>query len=374
MKTRKMAKICFVSLNAYPLLKKIDKGFVGGREKQLVEIAKELENRGYEIIFLTYGKKYNQLEIHENIKIYHTYEREKVNELSFFKKMIYIWEKLKVIDADVYIYGSGSPGIISVYTRLLRKKSIYSISSDADVTTKIIIKNNNFSGFMSKIGTFIDLFLSDYVLTQNNFQQEKIKSLKKSKIVKSAINLTSADTKTKDSLIWIGTIREIKQPKLFLKIAQIFPDYNFIMIGGIGENQKLYDSIKNNSKKYPNLNFKGFVPQYEINKYYKRAICLISTSLTEGFPNVFLESWNFQVPVVSLNIDPDGIIKKYSMGYHSRTFDQMVKDINKILENEELRECMGKNGRRYVEKNHSTKIITDKYEKIIDEILLSKLD
>jgi hypothetical protein len=49
-----MVKICFVSLNSISLLSKSSVEYMGGAEFQQVTLAKELLNRGHEIIFLTY--------------------------------------------------------------------------------------------------------------------------------------------------------------------------------------------------------------------------------------------------------------------------------------------------------------------------------
>ena len=34
----------------------------------------------------------------------------------------------------------------------------------------------------------------------------------------------------------------------------------------------------------------------------------------EGFPNIFIEAWACGVPVLSLHVDPGGVIKKEGLG------------------------------------------------------------
>jgi glycosyltransferase involved in cell wall biosynthesis len=71
---------------------------------------------------------------------------------------------------------------------------------------------------------------------------------------------------------------------------------------------------------------------------------------------------------VSLNVDPDEIICTYNLGFHSGTFNQMVQDVKRLLEDEKLREELGQNGRRYVEREHNIEAIADKYVKILQHV------
>jgi len=141
------------------------------------------------------------------------------------------------------------------------------------------------------------------------------------------------------------------------------------MIGGKGKNPDLFTNLKQQSDKISNIHIKGFMSNNEIVNYYKKAIMLINTSKVEGFPNVFLEAWINSIPIISLNVDPDGIISKHNLGYISKNFDKMIFDIKNLLENKKLREEMGKNGRKYIEDNHDMKKIVDRYENVIKELI-----
>ena len=362
-------KICFVSLSSYPLLKGINLGYVGGAEAQQILLAKELRKRGYEISFITYGEGNKNIEIANNIKIFPVYERNNSKKLHFLRKAFYIMRKMKNVNADIYFYRAGSPGIVSISGKLLQKKVIHMISSDAVVTGEAIIKNDLLSIFLGKMVHFFDIKLSDRVIVQNKFQKSKLKERFNVDgiIIKNSldISLHFNNKSIGDYLLWVGTIRSIKQPELFLKIALHFPEHKFVMIGGKGESSELFKKIKNAAEKIQNVEFKGFVSPQEIYTYYQKAILLINTSKTEGFPNIFLEAWSCSIPVVSLNVDPDGIISKYKLGYHSKTFDQMLDNIKTLLNDKELCKTMGENGRKYVEENHDIREIADQYENLI---------
>ena len=94
--------------------------------------------------------------------------------------------------------------------------------------------------------------------------------------------------------------------------------------------------IKESSKRVPNFDFLGVIPFSEVQEYFSRAAILVNTSMFEGFPHAFIQAWEHYVPVVSLNADPDGLICENKMGFHSKTFNQLVEDVKTLLKNKAL--------------------------------------
>jgi len=367
-------KVCFISLASRSLLTDKDWGYVGGAEVQQVELAKELKKRGHEIFFITYGESNSNFEKISGIEIIPAYDISRVSKLGFLSKAIYIWKRMKEVDADIYFYRSGSPGVAALFGLFFQKKVIRLISSDSDVTGKAIIRRNSVIDWVVDIGNWFDIKLSDAVVSQNKFQKKKLKRNYgvESIEIKNAFHISPEDKSESQHnyVLWVGKIREVKQPSLFLEIAKYFPEHKFLMIGGKAYNEpRLFYKIKKDSQRIININFVGFIPHSKIFGYYKRAILLVNTSKIEGFPNVFLEAWMHSTPVISLNIDPDGIISKYKLGYHSKSFDQMINDVKTLLKNPELRQIMGGNGRNYIKTNHDIKKAADQYENLIKNLL-----
>jgi glycosyltransferase involved in cell wall biosynthesis len=79
----------------------------------------------------------------------------------------------------------------------------------------------------------------------------------------------------------------VKQPELFLKLAEAIPEARFQMIGGHSSNQEYCDRIRDVVGRISNLEFLGVVPFDEIDEYFNRASILVNTSMFEGFPNAF---------------------------------------------------------------------------------------
>lgn len=363
-------KICFVSLNSYSLLRDNKQKYIGGAELQQVEIAKELRLRGFNVVFITYGKKQN--EFVNGLQIVTTYNRENIEQSSSIIKAFIIYKKMKEVNADIYFYRAGSPGIVTFFGKLLGKKVIHHIASDAQFIRRVFFEKSKFKGYLGKISNWFDIKFSDVIISQNEFQKSILKERYNvnSIEIKNALNLSLLDTKSydKEHILWVGTIRAVKQPHIFLKIAEKFPKYHFIMIGGVGESLELFKNIKNIADRIKNLDFKGFIPHDQMAEHYKKAFLLINTSEIEGVPNVFLEAWKYSIPVLSLNVDPDGILSKYQLGCCSKTFNQLLLDIETLMENNVLRNTMGKNGRRYIEENHDLRKIVNHYQKLIEKM------
>ncbi|VVB62032.1 Glycosyltransferase Gtf1 [uncultured archaeon] len=359
-------KICFVALGSYSLLTSDENlKYVGGSELKQVIIGRELAKRNFKISFITFDEKSDK-ENADGITIIKSFSASK--NFSNFKKGLMIWKSLKKANAYIYIQGSGSEGIIPLFCFIHRRKYIKWLTWDGIFFQK---KYSNYS-IITRVSTYIDIKLSHIIVAQNNFQKTNIekKFKKKCILIKNPIiipDITNFKNKeNKNIILWVGTIKAVKQPDLFLKIAKNFEEFNFKMIGGKNKkDEKLYDRIKQEALTIPNLEFLGFVPHNKIQKYYEEASIFINTSRIEGFSNTFLEAWINCVPVISLNADPDEVICNKKLGLHSKTFEQIILDVNTLLHNDNLRIEMGMNGKKYVEQNHNMKKIADQFEKLI---------
>lgn len=362
--------ICFLSLGSYPLLISSEEpGCIGGAELMQVLIGKELSKRGYHVSFITFKDTETSYKIYDNITIIQSYPS--LKKISLIRRFWIIWQCLKSSNANYYLHSSCFPGITAIYCLIKRKKFVYRVSSDRNV---LLMGVGVKSSLIAKIALYIDIKLSNLIIVQNEYQKQILenKFKKKTLLIKNPIDITEyspISDSNNDYILWVNTIRDIKQPWLFLDLTKSLPELKFVMIGGMDPNESdLYNRIEKAARLIPNLKFLGFIPHHKIYKYYKNAIVVVNTSKTEGFPNVFLESWINCVPVISLNIDPDEVICKYNLGFHSNSFDELVTDIRLVANNPQLRELLGKNGRMYVKNEHDLKIIVNKYLVALDNI------
>ena len=105
--------------------------------------------------------------------------------------------------------------------------------------------------------------------------------------------------------LWIGKAVMNKRPDLALAVARACPEQSFVMImNDVGNG--LFEEIVRD--KGSNVEVVRSVAPDELKTYFARARALLCTSDFEGFPNTFLDAGCCAVPILSLSVDPDGLV------------------------------------------------------------------
>ncbi len=372
-------KICSIALGAYPLLAVKNSKSVIGPDVHQILLAKELLKYNFKITFITYDEGGAPVEYINGIQLIKMHEdvyRSKI--LNVVLKVFRIWIAMRKAKAHIYFYVGGTLGVFSPFCKLMKRKFILHISSDVVVGGKYIKrKNKTFNRFLSIVISscnWLDIKLADAIIVQSEYQKKMLKENfgEDGTVIKMPFPLSERGMPEKANppiVLWVGAMAEVKQPELFLKLAEVIPEARFQIIGGPSGNQKLYDEIEERSKRISNLDFIGVVPFRQIDKYFSRASILVNTSMFEGFPHAFIQAWMHYVPVISLNADPDELICKNEVGFHSKTFDQLVEDVKILLNNKSLRDEMGRNGRKYVEREHDITHIAGEYVELFNRVV-----
>jgi len=367
-------KICILSEYAFSVLSNTHEYDIAGAELQMSILAKELIKRSYDVSFISFDDTSCKYKEFDGIKMFNPFFN-KYKGHTYFNpyNLLKLFKTLKKIDADVYIQRGTTPltGLVSLYAKMSKKIFLYSSASEDDVSYFLDIKNIN---DLNKLVFRFGVKHSSLVLCQTSNQKKLLKkSIGKNGIVlKNLYPITNTpnnhDSNPKPKALWVGRIKDIKRPELFLELAKRIPEYEFLMIGGPTLDIEYYNKIKNEASKIKNLKFLGSVQHKQMNSYYQKSSVCVNTSVSEGFPNTYLEAWGNYLPIVTLNFDPDELICKNKLGLHSKGFEQLVIDTKKLLEDQKLRKKMGENGRKYVVNEHGIKRIIDNYIKIFKRL------
>ena len=306
---------------AYPII--FGKGkHVGGAELQSWIIARELaKDRKFKVYFIVKAPE-DGIEIVNNVTVFKVrYRNPIIGYLKILKAMINI-------NADVYYQRTGGIATIfvSFFCRIFKKRFIFHVSRDEQLDRGYPYDKPIFIKKLYKIS----VNLADTIIVQNSYQKRKI-HYGKVFLIPNIIEVKNIDIKKDNYILWVASISNAKKPELFIELAKRLPEYKFIMIGNVSD-KRLYEKIKDEMNKIKNLKYLGFKPFKEADEYFKRAKIFVNTSILEGFPNTFLQAWRYGTPVVSLNVDPDEIICKYKLGFHSKSIEKMVEDIKRLYE------------------------------------------
>jgi glycosyltransferase involved in cell wall biosynthesis len=176
-------------------------------------------------------------------------------------------------------------------------------------------------------------------------------------------------TGPRDLVAWIGGIRRIKQPELFLELARRIPEKRFVLLGGgSGVEPSFEKKIREEAAQVRNLTLTGHVPHDTIRDYLARAVVLVNTSRVEGFPNAYLEAWNLCVPVVSFN-DVDGLVEKEKLGVICKGLDDMETAVRSFADDTGGRMSAGRRARVVVRERFSVSVLARHYIEFFEELI-----
>jgi len=364
-------RVCFISPSAFPLLDpSIRGGWSGGAEAQFITIGRALSAAGLDVHFVVgdFGQpvqvKLGGLTIHRAAFRYMGGSN---------KYLLPDWFRfmriLRRTRADCHFIKVPRHLLIllGMHCKLHGGNLVFVGQKDSDLDEAIIRSQEG------KLGWYLyrkGVRIANAVIAQTEVQQAGFQSLfgKESVIVRNVLTLEDDDDISKSNyVLWVGNSSDDKQGYLVPELARSLPDVKFRMIMALSQGSD--DSfIKEQSKELSNLDYIGSVPFGEIAEHYKRARLFISTSKCEGFPNTFLQSWQYRTPVVSLMIDPDGVIKKHNLGRLSGDFETMVRDIRELYEDSALCSELGSNAHQYAYQNHSLESAVQGYMHLLSRL------
>lgn len=194
-----------------------------------------------------------------------------------------------------------------------------------------------------------------------------------------------AEFKISDDTIIIGSIgRFIKRKglevclQIFAKIQKDYPDSKFILCG-YGEKETFYRTIIKDLGIEKQVILTG--PRTDTNEVLAAMdIFLFTPYYGEGFGLVLIEAMASGKPVVASNVHPTPeIIINGEIGFlpfpekpvtvmEKIDINPFVEKVKYLIENKEIRERMGIEGRRIVEERYSTKVVMKQIETLYERV------
>jgi glycosyltransferase involved in cell wall biosynthesis len=243
---------------------------------------------------------------------------------------------------------------------------------------------------VQNMGIKLTTYISGYPLTQKLIDISKITTTVSSAVAKELINYYCIDNpivigngvdekkffpiknkKSEDYILYVGRL-DYRKGIIDLVKASIFLN-NFdikIYIVGKGPLKQLIENyISHHNLK--NIVLLGHLSHEKLIELYQNASIFVFPSHYEGLPTVLLEAMSSGLPVVVTDIPAHrDVIKNWKNGIFVKrnSPEDIAEKITYLLENKKLREKLGRNARKTIEKNFTWNKICDKFEKLYKSI------
>jgi glycosyltransferase involved in cell wall biosynthesis len=356
--------------DAYALFKK-EEGNFGGAEINLYYLATEFAKRKeYRVEFLVSDFGQENIEMHENVRVV---KLKWLNDKKYpgipykIMRRVYLIYSLIINKSEIYITTTASEYsayfiLIGKYIR--RKKVVFRVAHEWDID-----KSLSSLSTIPRVFHRYSLPRFDQIIVQSDIQKRLLSENYNLNSVLIANGFPVKDYNEqpeRDYILWVGRSAEFKRPDLFVKLAGELPNEKFLMILS-GEND-LKEKIKENASDVLNIRIIDFVSFFDIDEVFIKAKCFVNTSVKEGFPNTFIQSGLASTPILSFNVDPDGILEKYSMGFCcNEDMQKAIQYLHKL--DKQTMSRMGENALRYVNEHHLLKDKVNDYNKIFLDLL-----
>ena len=135
-------------------------------------------------------------------------------------------------------------------------------------------------------------------------------------------------------VLWAAHLGARKCPEKFIELARLAENtaLDFVMVGGHADPSRIAELFAQPPR---NLKWLGKVSFDEALALFDRADFFVNTSRVEaeGFPNTFIQAWLRGVPVLSLMVDPDGVIERNRLGFVCNQLQELLARIIELTEN-----------------------------------------
>src|SRR3989344_1152254 len=235
----------------------------------------------------------------------------------------------------------------AVACRILRIPFIYWLPHDFESELKIGRTSHG-----SPIGRLLFVFmlrhLTTKIIVQNAVQLANLQRRWFSRLIqfRNAFPYAKLGPKKKHIVLWVARFLEWKRPELFADMARRLSHREFVMIA-----PGVTPAFRKSCTDIPNLCILDYVPYGDIGSYYAEARVFVNTSTYEGFPNSYGDAVVHGTPIVSMNVDPDGLFARYGHGFLVPDLEGMCSKVEELFTAPTFRKAV-KGTRRYLSEIH----------------------
>jgi glycosyltransferase involved in cell wall biosynthesis len=342
-----------------PLVSSGTDALPGGAETQILFLARGLAAKGCRVCILARpGAGGLPSEVHgiDLLPLPTTRQRRRFDfGLSVMLYGLRVVRSLAGLDARVLVQRVAGPetGVTALVTRMKRQRFIYSSAG---------VKEFDY-GSLESLRRNVWLFhlgvrLAHAVVVQTDEQVGLCRQRfgRAPVLIKSVAEPAATRSSDPAFFLWVGRLAEYKRPEAFVEVARRVPEARFAMIGVPvpGSDEGIPDRVRREAAQLDNLELLEPRPRAELMRVLDGAVAIVSTTPSEGMPNVFLEAWARGVPALSLAHDPDGVIERHSLGGFARgSLERMAAIVRKMWHERANQREVSARCRSYIEREHA---------------------
>ena len=362
-------RICFVAPAAYPILaRSLDIPTVGGAEVQQVILARELARRGHQVSMLCMDYGQDDGICIDAITVYRSHKPDEGLPVLRFvhPRLTSVWSALRRADAQVYYQRAASAltGQVVAFARMHRRVSVFASASDMDFEPSLpwipLARDRALFRWGARC--------ADAIVVQTDRQAADCqRSFHRSALrVASCYGHVGQPGQPDGPVLWVGTVKPLKQPHLFVQLACSLPGHQFRLIGG-GSAAALA-ALRADAADVPNLQVVGFVPYAQIEPWFDGAAVLVNTSTNEGFPNTFLQAWSRGIPTLSF-FDPAALHLGRSVGLVASDLPALSSQLQQLVQEPATWRRASSLAKGYFEAQHAVAGAAESYEALFRSLL-----
>lgn len=376
-------RVCFVS----PLgggLYRADRGYAGGAELQFFHLSQSLSHdRQFHVSVLVTETGAPTVDASGAVKVFSRQGKSRLAQVApsigawtgMLRQSVEAFREMgalfRTIDADVFLHaGAGvEVGAYALLCRLMGKRFVFVVASSADLRSLC----GSVRGPLRWLYP-IGVYLAHAVICRTEEQQEWLRR----RYRREGILIRTAHPSEPDclrpvgrvdapSILWAGRLDKVKQPEIFLELARSFPMERFAMLvihgdGQAGEMARLRQQVK----ELPNVTLAENLPWHQTGRWFAAAKLFVNTSAYEGFPNTFVQAAMYGTPILSLGVDPDGVLSRFEIGACAAgSIDRLKHLVTRFCASDGLRAEYGARARAYAKDRHGIDRCTEQLKTLI---------
>ncbi len=359
--------ICFVAPALYPVLSgstQIES--VGGAEVQQAILARTFQQAGYRVSVVTMDYGQPEEIIIDGIRVIRAHAPQAgLPVLRFiYPRMTSMWQAMARADADIYYQRASGmlTGLVAQFCAHRGKRFIYSAASDADFYPELPLISYGRDKWFYRRG----LRMADQIVVQNETQRQACLANfgRTSTLVPSCHAVQGQEPADPAGyVLWVGTIKSLKRPELFLELARRLPAIRFRLVGG--GDAAILGNLKAADLK--NLELTGFVPYSQVAQHFAGARVFVNTSEFEGFPNTFLQAWSRAIPSVSF-FDNGSRVDNLPVTRCVRDVEEMAAVISEWMSDDVSWKTAGTRAQAYFNGQHTPQAALNAYAPLLNAL------